>query len=96
MRNRELNILYFDRNDYLENHPIKTGSTSYASKKGCEAVDSCYEVLYEVLNMSEASPVLSRVLESLWLRAFELFLSGQGPVFIAEFLVCEKQSFENK
>ncbi len=54
MRNRELNILYFDRNDYLENHPIKTGSTSYASKKGCEAVDSCYEVLYEVLNMSEA------------------------------------------
>lgn len=33
-------------------NPVKTGSHTYASKKGCESVKGCYEVLNEILDMA--------------------------------------------
>lgn len=33
-------------------NPVKTGSHTYSSKKGCESVKGCYEVLNEILDMA--------------------------------------------
>lgn len=35
-------------------NPVKTGSHTYSSKKGCESVKGCYDVLSEILDMASS------------------------------------------
>lgn len=48
----ELNIMETAYEDAKAKHPVKTGSHTYSSKKGCEAVEGCYEILNQILDMA--------------------------------------------
>ena len=48
----ELSIMKAAYEDVKDEHPVKTGSHTYSSKKGCEAVEGCYEILNQILDMA--------------------------------------------
>lgn len=48
----ELTVMVAARDELQDKYEIKTGSHTYSSKKGCEAVDHCYLTLKDILDMA--------------------------------------------
>ena len=47
----ELGIMRKDYNDEKEAHPVRTGTYTYTTKKGCEAVESLYDIYDDILRL---------------------------------------------
>lgn len=49
----ELLMMDAARNEMKQEYIVKTGTHTYSSKKGCEAVDQCYKTLEDILAMAK-------------------------------------------
>ncbi len=49
----ELNIMKASHDNDAEKYPVITGSHTAQTKRGCEAVDECYDILQEIITMMQ-------------------------------------------
>lgn len=48
----ELKVMQTVYEKYKEEHPVRTGTHTYSSKIGCEAIENCYDTFEKILDMA--------------------------------------------
>lgn len=50
---QELDLMKASYQEEKQTHPVKVGSHTYATKKGTEAIEECYEIFEKIIGMME-------------------------------------------